>query len=211
MTSRGRAARALADHLTATTGTAVTAGWDNPAGRPGHGHWRVEWTDGPTTTAMRAAADGHARFLRPLDAGTLTWARQHSPAAWAAALLTRAANNTLPDTPSHAVALIEYDLHDTDTTTWTPATMRAAAELARRHDGDPRRIAAALLTTGAMKPRNETPPSPASRPPASTPARCAHCATAMPTPAATGRPARWCSPACRTRAWRKQRGHRLSR
>lgn len=40
------------------------------------------------------------------------------------------------------------------------------------------------------------------QPPAATVRRCAHCHTPLPPPASTGRPARWCSPACRTRAWR---------
>ncbi len=38
--------------------------------------------------------------------------------------------------------------------------------------------------------------------------RCAHCGTPLPAPAPTGRPARWCSPACRTRAGRAA-GHDL--
>jgi hypothetical protein len=48
------------------------------------------------------------------------------------------------------------------------------------------------------KRRDETP-----RPPEdTTPPQCGHCHTPLPPPAPTGRPARFCSPACRTRAWR---------
>jgi hypothetical protein len=198
VTSRARSARALAEHLTDATGVLVTVSWDNPSGRPGKGTWRVEWTDGPTTTAMRALAAGHARFLAPLDIATLRWSRQYTPTAWAAALLTRAEHATLPDTPTEAVALVEYDLHDTDATAWTSTTLNAAADLARRTDGDPRQIAAALIAVGVTKPRNETPP------PSSTTTRCPHCAKPLPTPAATGRPNRWCSPACRQAAHRQR-------
>jgi hypothetical protein len=198
MSGRGRAARALAEHLTDATSTPVTISWDNPSGRPGSGAWRVEWTDGPTAAALRGIAVAHARWVAPLDITTLRWSRQYTPRAWAAALLTRAANNTLPNTASEAVALVEYDLFDTDTNAWTSSTLRAAADLAHRTDGDTRRAAAALIVTAVTKRRDETPPA------AEPPTRCAHCAGALPTPAPTGRPSRWCSPACRTRAWRQR-------
>jgi hypothetical protein len=159
VTGRARGARALAEHLTDTTGTPVTTSWDNPSGRPGHGTWRVEWTDGPTTTTMRALATGHARWVAPLDVTTLRWSRQYTPRAWAAALLTRADNNTLPDTASETVALIEYDLHDTDAATWSTSTMRAATDLAHRNDSSPSRMAAAVLTNHTTKRCNEIPPA----------------------------------------------------
>jgi hypothetical protein len=66
------------------------------------------------------------------------------------------------------------------------------------HHANPHQIAAALITAGVTKHRDETPAS------ADRPTRCAHCAGALPTPAPTGRPGRWCSPACRTRAWRQR-------
>lgn len=159
MSGRPRCARALAEHLTDHAATPVTISWDNPSGRPGHGSWRVEWTDGPTTTTMRALAADHARFLAPLDVTTLRWSRQYTPRAWAAALLTRAANNTLPDTAAEALALAEHDLHDTDTATWTTSTVRAAADLAHRNDSSPTRMAAAVLTEHATKRCNEIPPA----------------------------------------------------
>jgi hypothetical protein len=48
---------------------------------------------------------------------------------------------------------------------------------------------------GAAKPREDTPP-------AASPTRCPACGLPLGPPAPTGRPGRWCSPACRTRAWR---------
>jgi hypothetical protein len=157
VSTRARGARALAEHLTATTATPVTVSWDNPSGRPAHGTWRVEWADGPTTTTMRALATGHARFLTPLDVTTLRWSRQYTPCAWAAALLTRAANNTLPDTAAEAVALADYDLHDSDAATWTTNTIRAAADLAHHNDSSPLRMATAVLTEHATRRCNEIP------------------------------------------------------
>ena len=198
MSGRARAARALAEHLADATGIPVVIAWDNPSGRPGHGAWQVEWTDGPTTTAMCGIAVAHARWVAPLDITTLRWSRQYTPRAWAAALLTRAANKALPETASEAVGLVEYDLHDTDAATWTSSTPRAAADLVHRSNGDPRLMAAALIAAAVTKLGGETPPS------ADPPTRCAHCAGALPTPAPTGRPSRWCSPTCRTRAWRER-------
>jgi hypothetical protein len=196
VTARARCARALAEHLTDTTAIPVAVFWNNPTGRPGHGIWHVQWTDGPTTTAMRAHATAHARWVAPLDITTLRWSRQYTTIAWAAALLTRAERGALPDTATEAVALTEYDLHDTDAATWTASIMRSATELA--HHGDPHQIAATLIAAGVTEPRNETPP------PTAATTRCAHCAKALPTPASAGRPSRWCSPACRQAAHRQR-------
>jgi hypothetical protein len=201
MSARTRAAANLATHLSHTTGTPVGLCWDNPTRQPGGGHWRVEWTDGPTTATMRSLAADHARWVTPLKITTLRWARQYSPTAWAVALLTHARQATLPGTAREAIALIEYDLHELDATSWDPATQHAAADLAGRHHGDLHQMAAALITADVTKPRNQTPPVPR------TPGRhCGHCQRPMPTPAATGRPARWCSPGCRQAAHR----HRAS-
>lgn len=164
MSGRARGARALAEHLTDHAAAPITISWDNPSGRPGHGSWRVQWTDGPTTTTMRALAAGHARWVAPLDVSTLRWSRQYTPRAWAAALLTRAANNTLPDTAAEAAALAEYDLHDTDAATWTTSTIRAAADLAHRNDSSPLRMATAVLTEHVTKRCNKTPPATAPAP-----------------------------------------------
>jgi hypothetical protein len=197
MSSRSRAARALAEHLSHAAATPVTVSWHHPTRQPGHGAWRVEWTDGPTVTTLRRLATAHAPHLAPLDLTTLQWSRQHTPTAWAAALVTRAQQATLPDTATEALALAEHDLSTTNGAQWTPTILRAAADLAHHHD-NPHQIAAALIAAGVTKHRDETPAS------APRPTRCAHCAGALPTPARTGRPSRWCSPACRTRAWRQR-------
>ena len=62
---------------------------------------------------MRQQA-AHARWVRPLPVDELLFSRQHSPQAWAAALLTRARHATLPDNASAAIGLVEHDLPDTD-------------------------------------------------------------------------------------------------
>jgi hypothetical protein len=224
VTSRARSARALAEHLTDTTGTPVVIGWDNPSGRPGHGTWRVEWTDGPTTTTMRALATGHARFLAPLDVTTLHWSRRYTARAWAAALLTRADSNTLPGTAAEAVGLAEHDLHDTDATTWTASTMRAAADLAHHNDSSPQRMATAVLTNHAAKRCNEIPPATTPNtdeyrysPSTTSPAcpthpgcviiRCQRFLCDRPVHILNqrGRPRRFCSPACRVAEHRRLR------
>ena len=199
MSARARAADTLATHLSDAADTPVVICWDNPTRRPGQGTWRVEWTDGPTTATMRSIAADHARWVTPLKITTLRWARQYSPTAWAVTLLAHARQATLPGTAHQAIALVEYDLPELDATSWDPATRAAADHLARRHHGDLHQIATAIITASVTKPSNETPPAP----PATT-RHCGHCQHPIPTPAATGRPARWCSPACRTRAWRTQ-------
>jgi len=224
VTGRARASRALAEHLTDTTATPVTIDWDNPSRRPGHGTWRVEWTDGPTTTTMRALAASYARWVAPLDVATLHWARQYTARAWAAALLTRADNNTLPDIASEAVALAEYDLHDTDATTWTSTTLHAAADLAHRNDSSPLRMATTVITNHAAKRCNETPPTTAPHPdeyrysPSNTSTACpthpgcvimrCHrflCDRPIHLINQPGRPRRFCSPACRVAEHRRLR------
>lgn len=201
MSARARAAATLATHLADATATPVNICWDNPTRRPGGGHWRVEWTDGPTTATMRSLAAAHARWVTPLEVTKLRWARQHSPTAWAVALLAHAKQATLPGAAGQAVALAEYDLHELDATGWDPATRAAAADLAGAHHGDLHQMATALIAAGVTKHGDETPP--AARAPTG---HCGHCQRPMPTPAATGRPARWCSPACRQAAHRQQRG-----
>lgn len=201
MSARARAAANLATHLSDATGTPVVICWDNPTKRPGDGHWRVEWTDGPTTATMRGIAAAHARWVTPLEITKLRWARQYSPTAWAVALLTHAGQATLPATAHEAVALVEYDLPELDATSCDPATRAAAADLTRAHHGDLHHMATALITAGVTKPGDETPPSPC------TPTRhCGHCQRPIPAPAATGRPARWCSPTCRQAAHRQRHG-----
>ncbi len=190
MSARSRAAANLAWHLSDTTGVEVTVGWDNPSGRSGDGLWRVEWFDGPAVATIRALAAQHARWIRPLDVAALRYSRRYTPTAWAAALIAMAHRGDLPDTASQATALVEHDLHDTDATAWTPL-WPAALELAQHGEQRPALIAEALIASGVPKPRHET----NSR-------RCGRCAAVLPEPADTGRPRRWCSPACRQAARR---------
>jgi hypothetical protein len=193
MSARARAASLLAEHLSAAVGMPVAIVWDNPSGRPAAGVWRLEWVDGPTTTTMRTLAAQHARWVRPLDTTTLRYSRTHTPPAWAAALLTMAERGELPDTPGEAVALVEYDLHDTDATAWA-TIWPVAVDLARHCDQRPALMAATLIQGSVTKPCHETDPH-----------RCGHCGIALPTPAGTGRPRRWCSTGCRQAA-RRQTG-----
>jgi hypothetical protein len=194
VSSRSRAAANLADHLTARTGVSVNISWDNPSARPGHGTWRVEWTDGPTAVTMRRHAEQLVHWCRPLDITALRLHRDHSSQAWAAALLTLARRGQLPDNPHDAIALAEYDLHDTDAGDWADLWPQAR-QLVQRASGDLRQIAA-LISATVTKPRHETPHDP-------TTATCRHCAAPL-HPATTGRPARWCGAACRQAAHRAQ-------
>jgi hypothetical protein len=191
VSAQARAAGRLADHLATTAGLPVVLGWDNPSGRPGDGRWRVEWTDGPTTATMRTLTAQHARWVPPLDITVLRYSRQYTPTAWAAALIAMAGRGELPDTPGQAVALVEYDLHDTDASDWAPH-WPAALDLAHRGQLRPAFIAEALIAAGVTKPRHETDPH-----------RCRHCGDVLPEPANVGRPRRWCSPACRQAARRQ--------
>jgi hypothetical protein len=198
MSSRPRAARALAERLTEAAGTPVTARWDNPSRRPGHGAWRLEWAEGPAEAGMRRLAAARADAPAPLDVdlAALRWSRRDAPATRAAGPLTRAGQAAPPATSAVALAPAGDDLRGADTASRDAAARRAPADLAP-HSGDhPRQRAAALTAAGATKPGDETPAA------AGPPARCACCGGALGPPAPTGRPARWCSPACRTRAWR---------
>jgi hypothetical protein len=194
MSARSRAATNLAWHLTDKTGIAVRVGWDNPSGRPGDGVWRAEWVDGPTITTMQALAAEHVRWLAPLDLTALRYSRRFTPTAWAAALIAMAERGELPDNASETVALVEYELHNTDATAWAPL-WPTAIELAQRCNERPTQMAEALLTAAVTKPRHETRPS-----------HCDHCGASLSTPARTGRPRRWCTAACRTRGWRTRSG-----
>jgi hypothetical protein len=195
MASRSRAARELASYLSGETATTVDIYWDRGPGRPGV--WRAEWTDGPTVARLRGLATDHARWVRPLDVASLRWSRHYTPRAWAAALLARAGQSTLPDTAAEATGLAESDLHDTDAASWDEQPHHAAVELAHAGGDSPRAMAELLLTAAVMKPRDETIGSG----PATAGPRCARCGAAVPV-AGTGRPGHWCSPACRQTAYR---------
>lgn len=183
----------LAQLLSEWASLSVTVGWEGEG--VGRGNWWVRWTDGPAVATLRGQAQTYAPHLRPLDVATLRWGRTYTMRAWAAALLTVA--ETRPEiTDWHdLVGEAEAWLHPAD---WpdravTDADAVAADELLAAGDGgteyDLARLVAARRSTAAVtKPGDET-------------ARCLRCGAEM-ARAGTGRPARYCSAACRTRAWR---------
>jgi hypothetical protein len=192
MSSRSRAATNLAYHLTDKVGTDVRVSWDNPSGRPGHGAWLVEWTDGPTVATMRGHAEDLVRYCRPLAIGMLRLSRLTTRQAWAAAMLALAHRGQLPQRPASAVAAAEHELSDTDTANWHHLWSHAG-ELVEQADHGLYQIVALIHAT-VTKPRHETPPQ-------TTPGACQHCATPL-APTGTGRPGRYCRPACRQAAHR---------
>jgi hypothetical protein len=191
--SRSRAAAELAWRLGDKVGVDVAVGWQSPSrGRPGA--WLVEWTDGPTVAAMRGLAADLVRHCRPLTTTGLRFSRTHSIQATAAVLLALAARGELPERPASATMAAEHELTDADTATATWAHLwPQAGDIVTRADGDLYGIIALVHAT-VTKPRDETPPES----PAGT---CRLCATPM-SAASTGRPARFCGPACRQAAHR---------
>jgi hypothetical protein len=175
MSSRGRAMQALAKRLTEAAGTPVTARWDNPSRRPGRGAWRLEWADGPAEAGMRRLAASCAGAPAPLDVD-LTGLRWSRRAAPPAQAAFPLARAGNADLPEAAAKALALAGED------LPAASGAAT----------------LIAAGATKPGDETPAA------GGPPARRACCGGALSPPAPTGRPARWCSPACRTRAWRQR-------
>lgn len=150
MSGRARCARVLAEHLSERAGVPVVVWWDDSSGRPRRGAWRVEWSDGPCVSVMRAFAVGHARWVSPLEVAALCWSRQYTARAWAVALLMCARRGELGDTAGEAVALVEYDLYDSDAGAWSGNLLRAAEQLVRRGGDDPRRMAGLLIGVGVM-------------------------------------------------------------
>jgi hypothetical protein len=187
MSSRSRAAADLTYHLNDKVGIHVDVRWDNPSGRPGHGAWQVEWTDGPTVETMRGHAEDLVRYCRPLTIATLRFSRRTTRQAWAAAMLTLAHRGQLPQHPANAVTAAEHELADTDTADWHHLWHHAGQLVAQTED---LYTVVALIHTTVTKPRHETPPG-----------ACQHCAAPLPT-TSTGRPARYCSPPCRQAAHR---------
>jgi hypothetical protein len=190
MSSRSRAATNLADHLTDKTGIDLHVNWDNPSGRPGHGTWRIVWTDGPTVETMRGHAETLVRYCRPLTIAMLRFSRHTTRQAWAAAMLTLAHRGDLPERPALALAAAEHELCDTDTADWHHLTDHAH-QLVAQTDEDLYQIVALIHAT-VTKPRHETPPETGA---------CQHCAAPLAT-TGTGRPARYCGPPCRQAAHR---------
>jgi hypothetical protein len=192
MSSRSRAAANLAYHLNDKVGLDVSVGWDNPSGRPGHGAWRVEWTDGPTIATMRGHAENLVRYCRPLTTTMLRFSRFTTRQAWAAAMLALAHDDELPERPALAVTAAENALDGTDTADWNHIWTHAG-QLVEQADENLYEVVALVHTT-VTKPRDETPPQ-------STLGACQHCATPL-APARPGRPAHYCGPPCRKAAHR---------
>ena len=183
----------LTQLLTEWARVPVIVAWE--AESPGRGDWWVRWTDGPAAETLRAQAQTYAVHMRPLDVATLRWSRVYTPRSWALALLTVA--KTRPEVTDwhELVGVAETWLVDADWPDRATSDVDAAAvdHLLAAGDGREYEMARVVLASRrptehvATKPRDET--------------RCATCGTPV-TRAGTGRPARYCSPACRTRAWR---------
>ena len=177
----------LAQLLTQAAATPVTVAWE--ADSTGRGVWRVRWTDGPAAPALQAQARIQAPFVKPLDVTELRWGRAYTPRAWAHALTAAAAGDPQITDWHELLGAAEAWLDHTDFPGHTPDpdTTARVDQLLAHHDGRESSMAQALLTTVVTKPGDEK--------------RCPVCG--WPTPDhATGRPARYCSPTCRTRAWR---------
>lgn len=192
MSARSRAAANLAWHLADKARIPVRVSWDNPSGRPGHGAWHVEWTDGPTVATMRGHAEDLVRYCRPLTTTMLRFSRFTTRQAWAAAMLALAHRDELPEHPAIAVGVAENELSDTDIADWDHLWVHAG-QLIEQTDHDIYQVAALIHAT-VTKARNETPPR-------TTPDLCQHCASPL-APTGPGRPSRYCSRACRQAAHR---------
>ena len=201
MASKRSQAGWLAQALTEQTGVAVTVAWEGQG--VGRGDWWVRWSDGPTVETLQVMARTQAAYLRPLDVAALRWGRAYTPRAWALALIAQAgrypeitdwhellgeAETWLDDT-----TLPEYPL-DVDGT-------HRADELVADFDGHEAAMAQAVLASADPRERRPAPPVAVTKRGDAT--GCEVCARAV-ARAGTGRPARYCSPACRTTAWRRR-------
>ena len=177
----------LAQLLTQAAATPVTVAWE--ADSVGRGVWRVRWADGPAAVTLQAQARIQAPFLKPLDVTELRWGRAYTPRAWAHALTAAAADDPRITDWHELLGIAESWLDDTEFPGHTPdpATAARVDQLLAHHDGRESSMAQTLLTTTVTQPVDET--------------RCPVCGRPMPHHA-TGRPAQYCSPTCRTRAWR---------
>jgi hypothetical protein len=179
----------LSQLLTEWARVPVTVAWESSG--VGRGDWWVRWSDGPAVQSLRDQAGTHAPHMRPLDVTALRWGRVYSPRAWALALLTVAETQPGITDWHELLGAAESWLHDAD---WPDRADDARAEQAERlvaaGGGRESAMAHAALTSHTAvetQSRDET--------------GCPVCGGRMPR-AGVGRPARYCSPACRTRAWR---------
>ena len=203
----------------------VAVEWDAPV-------WVVSWTDGPTrAVVMRRVEDlaGHG-VGRPLRPGRMRYQRLDSPVAVALAWLrtVRPADRSgVSAVWGEVEALCEDTGYPQDRA--DPATLTAAATLAALAQGD--RAAMGVLLTQASPPIALAPPSltgpaltgrvrsyawpdrripeellgPDPRPVVMIGGECAQCGAALPVRTSKiGRPGRYCSPRCRTAAYRRK-------
>jgi hypothetical protein len=188
MSSRSRAAANLAYHLNDKVGLDVSVGWDNPSGRPGHGAWRVEWTDGPTIATMRGHAENLVRYCRPLTTTMLCFSRfttaKHGSPRCSPSPTTTNYPNALP-WPSPRPRT-----HSMAPTPPTGATFRPTpVNSLSKPTTTPTRLS--LVHATVTKPRDETPPQ-------NTLGACQHCTTPL-APARPGRPPTAAHPAGKLR------------
>jgi hypothetical protein len=195
MSIRSRAAANLAWFLNDKLPVEARVSWDNPSGRPRDGAWVVRWTDGPTVDTVRSHAADLVRYCRPLTIDVLRFSRFTTGQAWAAAMLALHLRGELPERPALGKLEAEVELWSTDVADWTHLWAHAG-QLVEQAGQDIYEVVTLIHAT-VTKPRNETP----------VPAQagvCAHCAATL-TPTGTGRPGRYCGPACRQAAHRARR------
>ncbi|MGC4857362.1 hypothetical protein ACLQ24_29350 [Micromonospora sp. DT4] len=188
---RGQAAW-LSQILSEWARAPVTVAWE--AEGVGRGDWWVRWSDGPTVEAMRAHARSHGVYLRPLDVTALRFARDYSPRAWAVALLSLA--ETQPEiTDWHELlGVAESWLDDAEQPDDAGADDEHVAHLVAVAGG---REAAMARAVFSARPQRLAVTQVRDEP------VCPVCGAPVPR-AGAGRPGRYCSPACRTRAWRRR-------
>jgi hypothetical protein len=182
----------LSQLLTEWARVPVTVGWES--GGVGRGDWWVRWSDGPAVQSLRAQAGTYAPHMRPLDVTSLRWGRLYSPRAWALALLTVAETQPGITDWHELLGAAESWLDDAD---WPErAVDDAHAEQVER-----------LVAAGGGRESAMARAALAGPHPAETESRdetvCPVCGGQM-RRAGVGRPARYCSPACRTRGWRRR-------
>ena len=201
MASKRSQAGWLAQALTEQTGVAVTVAWEGQG--VGRGDWWVRWSDGPTVETLQVMARTQAAYLRPLDVAALRWGRAYTPRAWALALIAQAGR--YPEITDWHELLGEAETWLDDTTLpehpLDVDVTHRADELVADFDGHEAAMAQAVLASA--DPRERRPAPPVAETERGDATGCEVCSRAV-ARASTGRPARYCSPACRTTAWRRR-------
>jgi hypothetical protein len=192
MSRRADQAERLARLLSERFGIAVRIVWH--AQRPrAESRWRVSWTDGPGEVLMASQVRVWQGHHPDLDLGTLWFDRGLSSMAWACSLL-----DVVPTVGDDAAELLGWAARFLEDYDWPgrhlePGEQLAAAELHRRGDGDPQKMAALLAADyaaagGVTKLCNGT-------------THCHQCGRLI-VFARTGPRPRHCSAECRLRGWR---------